>query len=475
MFDDLRGLIEALDQRGQLMRVEGADWDLEVGAISYLIAERRGPGLLFDKIKGYPEGYRVVTDVLHTKVGQRIGFGLPEDLGNIEVVQYWRDKWARYKPVPPVEVNSGPVMENALVDDEVDILKFPVPKWHESDGGRYIGTGVVTITKDPDEGWVNCGTYRVMVHDKKTLAFYVSPGKHATIMRKKYWARGENCPVVMSFGGDPLLFGMSITPLAWGMSEFDMTGYLKGKPVEVIKGKYTGLPIPATAEIVIEGFSPPPSVDSRPEGPFGEWTGYYASGTRNEPVVNIKAIYHRNNPIIHGEPPEKSFLNIWFPFYNSAFLWDGLERAGMHGIKGVWVHGPGNRMVAVVSIKQDHLGHAKQVGDLAACILVGGAGTGRYVIVVDDDIDPSNLEEVVWAVCTRANPETAIDISRGFLTSPLDPMLPPEKRSVKDYTTAKVIINACRPYYWIDQFPKVNALSKEIRKKIMDKWAHVIE
>jgi UbiD family decarboxylase len=474
MFDDLRGLIEALDQRGQLMKVDGADWNLEIGAITCLVAEHRGPGLLFDKIKDHPQGYRVVTGILHTKLGQRIGFGLPENLGNVETVQYWKDKWVKYKPIPPVEVSSGPVLENVLEGDQVDILKFPVPKWHELDGGRYIGTGVVTITKDPDEGWINSGTYRVMVHDKTTLSFYASPGKHAVIMREKYWARGENCPVVMSFGGDPFLFCMGITPLPWGLSEFDMAGHMKGKPIGVVKGKYTGLPIPATSEIVIEGFSPPPSVDSRPEGPFGEWTGYYASGTRNEPVVHIKAIYHRNNPIIHGEPPEKAFINIWFPFYNPAFLWDGLERAGMRGIKGVWVHGPGNRVVAVISIKQDHLGHAKQIGDLAASLLVGGACTGRYVVVVDDDIDPSNLEDVVWAISTRVNPETAIDISRGFLTSPLDPMLAPEKRNAKDFTTAKVIINACRPYHWRDQFPKVNTVSEKLRKRIIAKWGHVI-
>jgi len=475
MFDDLRGFIQALDERGELKRIEGAHWDLEIGPISYIVAEHRGPGLLFDNIKGYPKGYRVATNIFHTELGQKLGFGLPENLDKVETIQWWRDKWAAYKTTPPLEVESGPVMENTMTDEEVDILKFPVPKWHELDGGRYIGTGVVTITRDPDEGWLNCGTYRVMVHDAKTLGFYVSPGKHARIMREKYWSRGEKCPVVMSFGGDPLLFGMSITPLPWGVSEFDMAGYLKGKSVEVIVGKYTGLPIPATAEIAIEGFSPPPSVDSRPEGPFGEWTGYYASGTREEPVVQIKSIYYRNNPILHGEPPEKAFLDIWFPYYNAAYLWDGLEKAGMHGIKGVWVHGPGNRVVAVISIKQQHLGHAKQVGDMAAGIMIGGACTGRYVIVVDDDIDPANLNEVVWAVSTRVNPETAIDISRGYLTSPLDPMIPPEKRKANDFTTAKVIINACRPYHWRDQFPKVNTMSDDLRQKTMNKWSHIIE
>jgi len=296
MFDDLRGFLQKLDEIGQLKKVEGADWDLEIGTINELMAERQGPALLFDKVKGYPAGYRIATNILHTVIGQRLAFGLPEGLSDVQVIKDWKDKWNKYKPVPPVEVKSGPIQENILTGDDIDIHKFPAPRWHELDGGRYIGTGSVTITKDPDEDWVNAGTYRVMIVDNKTVTFYASPGKHVSIIREKYWARGENCPVVVCFGQEPLLFGISTMPMPWGISEFDMVGYLKSKPVEVIKGSVTGLPIPATAEIAIEGFSPPPSAASSQEGPFGEWTGYYASGARVEPVIQIKAIYHRNNP-----------------------------------------------------------------------------------------------------------------------------------------------------------------------------------
>jgi len=96
---------------------------------------------------------------------------LEEKLSNLEIVRQWKDKWNNYKPVPPVEVNSGPVMENVFEGDDINVLSLPAPLWHQKDGGRYIGTGVVTITKDPEEGGVNAGTYRVMVQDKKTLGF----------------------------------------------------------------------------------------------------------------------------------------------------------------------------------------------------------------------------------------------------------------------------------------------------------------
>jgi 4-hydroxy-3-polyprenylbenzoate decarboxylase len=145
----------------------------------------------------------------------------------------------------------------------------------------------------------------------------------------------------------------------------------------------------------------------------------------------------------------------------------------MQGIKGVWVHGPGNRTIPVISIEQKYLGHAKQIATFVASVVQGNACNGRFIIVVDDDIDPSNLDEVLWAVCTRCDPETAIDLARGYLTSRLDPMLSPEKRALGDLTTAKVLIDACRPYRWLKDFPPVNVASKELKRKVEKRWSHL--
>jgi 4-hydroxy-3-polyprenylbenzoate decarboxylase len=477
MSDDLRLFLETLEKMGRLRVVNGADWDLEIGTINELMAERQGPALIFDNIKDYPPGFRVATNLLHHRVGQKLAFGFREDMTDLECVSEWKNRWNEYKPIKPVIVKNGPIKENVLTGNEIDIYKFPTPKWHTHDGGRYIGTGVVTITRDPEDGWVNCGTYRVMIQDKTTLAFYASPGKHATIMREKYWAMGKPCPVAMCFGQDPILFAISTMSLPWGVSEYEMAGYIKGKGVEVMIDPGTGLPIQASAEIVACGFSPPPEVDSRPEGPFGEWQGYYASGTRTEPVVHIETLYHRNNPILFGQPPVKPPVNTWFPIpiHTATFLWNQLEKAGMMDIKGVYVHGPGNRIIAVISLKQRYLGHAKQVATLAGAFLQGGACTGRYIITVDEDIDPSNLDEVLWAVSTRCDPEKYIHIVPGFLTSPLDPMISPDKRARKDYTTAKVFINACKPYHWKDQFPPINVAAPELRKKVLSKWSNLFK
>ena len=474
---DLREFLGTVDSKGELVKIEGADWNLEIGAINEIMAERKGPALLFDRIKDYPAGYRIATNILHREDFQKIAFGIPEDLGNLEAVRYWMEKWNTFASCAPQTVDKGPVMENIMEGRDVNILKFPTPKWHELDGGRYIGTGVADITRDPDEGWVNLGTYRVMIHDEKTVSFYASPGKHAVIMRQKYWAKGKDCPVVMVFGQQPLIYGAAASNLPWGVSELDMVGHMQGNPVEVIIGKETGLPFPATAELVIEGFSPDPKKDGRPEGPFGEWTGYYASGRRDEPVVHIKRIYFRNEPIIHGNPPliPPMSTGLPIPLTTGAMLWTELERLRLPGIRGVYIHGPANRIIGVISLKQGFLGHAKKVATAAGSVLVGGACTGRYIITVDEDIDPSNLDEVLWAVTTRCDPEAAIDIIPGFLTSPLDPMIRPEKRERLDFTTAKVFMNACRPYHWKDEFPPVNRASAEIKDQVMRKFKEILQ
>jgi len=468
----LREFIERLEAEGELKYISHANWDIEIGAITEKVAEeKKHKALLFDEIEGYKKGFRVVTNLLSTEGRFKLALGLDKNLSKDEVVRWFREKLRTFKNSNSLSYVS--ISENfGHLDEQNDInlFKFPAPKWHEFDGGRYIGTGCCVITQDPEESWINIGTYRVMIHNTHTLSFYVSPGKHASIMRQKYWNNQEDCPVVVCFGQDPLLWIVSTLPLPWGISEFDFVSHLSGKTIDVIKGKYTGLPIPASAEIAVEGFSPPPKIESRDEGPFGEWSGYYGSKVRSEPVINIKAVYYKDNPIIHGQPPLKYPQTAWhpIPIHSVPFLWDALEK-NVQGIKKVWIHGPGNRMFVVISVEQQYLGHAKQVALLASSLYQGGAGTGRWVVVVDEDIDPSNFEEVLWAICTRCDPETSIEIIRGYLSSSLDTTIPAEKRKVNNFTTSKVIIDACRPFHW-DDFPLVHEANKELKEALMKKY-----
>jgi len=186
-------------------------------------------------------------------------------------------------------VESGPITENILRGDKVNVRAFPAGHWHEHDGGPYIGTECLVINKDPDSDWINLGTYRTQVQDEKTLTVFIEPGKHGSIIREKYWAKGKPCPMVVCVGQAPILGVVASTASKHGVSELNSAGGRLGHPVKVIRGELTGLPIPAEAELAFEGFMPPPSEETRPEGPFAEWPGYYATDAGEEPVVRVGA------------------------------------------------------------------------------------------------------------------------------------------------------------------------------------------
>jgi UbiD family decarboxylase len=479
MINDMRDFIKQLDKRGLVKHVEGADPDLEIGTITELVCERKGPALVFDKLKGYPRSYRIAVNLIQNQVlGQKLAYGIPEELGALESIQWFKDKMMAFKPVPTKEVKDGPVMENVITGKDIDIHQFPAPRWRERDGGRYLGTGVIQMHKDPDSDWVNVGTYRVMVQedDNKVVSNYISNGKQGDLIRKKYWTKGKPCPLVMCFGQDILTFAVSASTYSPGVSELEVAGYFKGRPIEVIKGPVTGLPIPSSAEIAIEGYVPPPSEDSRVEGPLGEWTGYYGSGASPEPVMHIQAIYHRNDPILLGQPPVRPPVPYAMPIAldTAALLWERLERVGIPGIKGVYGHGPSGKVIMVVSIKQSYFGHAKEVATLCAPLMHGNLAS-KYIIVVDEDIDPSNIEEVLWAVSTRCAPENQIDIREGYLTSRLDPSLPMERRERKEWTASRVFVEAVKPFWRYDSFPAISQCTDEQRTAALKKWGHLFE
>ena len=469
-YKDLREWITQVDDLSELKTIEGADSELEIGAIVGLLRREPTPrpALLFDKIKGYQPGYRILTGALDSIRRSCLTMNLEPRERLMELVAAWREKSRGFKSIPPRYVKDGPVMENFCQSKKIDLYQFPAPKWQELDGGRYLGTGSVTITQDPEEGWINLGTYRVMVHNENTLGFYISPGKHGRIHREKYFEAGKPCPVAISFGHDPLLFMAASLPLPHALSEYDYAGGIKGEPIEVIQGPVTGLPIPAAAEIVIEGEAIPG--ETREEGPFGEFTGYYVSGKRPEPFIRVKSLMYRNNPIICGSPPARppSENSFFQGIMRSALIWDEMEAAGVPDIKGVWTYHSG--FFKVVAIKQRYPGHAKQAAMVAAQCHAA-AYMGRYLVVVDEDIDPTNLDDVLWALGTRSDPETSIEIIRRCWSSPLDPIIPKGKKGFN----SQAIIDACRPYEWMDEFPASVMVSPEIAQKVLERWGSIFK
>jgi 4-hydroxy-3-polyprenylbenzoate decarboxylase len=384
-------------------------------------------------------------------------------------VKSYRERMQSHKPIPPKTVRTGAVFENVDRDDEVDLFKFPIPFLHEKDGGRYMATDDLVIMRDPDENWINGGTYRAMIQDGRTVSLWISPGKHGRQIREKYFRAGKPCPVLISCGHDPLLFLAGGNELKLGLSEYDYAGGHRGEPCDVVMSELHGLPMPAHAEIVLEG-ELVEHVKAR-EGPFGEFTGYYASSPSEQPVVQVRRVYHRSDPILGIASPMRPPSDFSFSkcVMKAGMIWDEVERAGLSGVSGVWVHEFGGaRMFNVIAIRQAYPGHARQAGLLAAGCQ-SASYLGRFVAVVDEDVDPSDLFDVMWAMCTRCDPAQDIDLVRRAWSGPLDPLL--DRASS---TNSRAIIDACRPFERLADFPMVARASPELRLKVKEKFSDLL-
>ena len=463
LYRDLRGWIDGVESFGELRVVEGADWNQEIGAVAEVAARSETPpAVLFDKIKDYPAGRRVLTGIHNpTLKRQCLTNHLPLNYTRDQFIDAWKKRLNHPNFLPPRVIDSGPLMENVFEGKDIDLLSLPVPFWHEGDGGRYIGTLDVTISRDPEEGWVNLGCYRVMVHDRDTLALYISPGHHGNIHRQKYFDQGKPFPVAISFGPDPLLWYFGQMDVPPGESEYDYAGGIRGEPFEVILGEHTRLPIPAYSEVAVEGEVLPGT--KIPEGPFGEFTGYYAGGLRSEPVLKVKRLMYRNDPIITGAPPYRPSPGAENNLIRAAYIWDYLDKTGVPDIRGVAYYQ--TRLLVVVAIKQRYPGHARQAALIASQCRAAALLT-RYIVVVDEDIDIWDSNELLWALCTRTDPAKDIDILRRCWSNPIDPIIPPSERGFQ----SRGIIDACRPYEWMKEFPAVSGASAELKEKVIKKF-----
>ena len=472
-YEGLREWLDQVEAIGELGHPKGADWNLEIGGISELDYKKRGPALLFDNIKGHAPGFRILTS--STNSARRLGLTLRmgaehTDASLVAALRGSPNRWEdASKDFDPVFVESGPVFENVMEGDDVDLMKFPTPFWHALDGGRFIGTGCAVATIDPEEKWVNLGAYRSMLVDKNHVTLSMVAGKHGHMHHQKWMEREGRAPVVIHIGMDPLFLVLSGIEVPTGVSELNYAGAIRGEPVKVVKSTVTGLPIIANAEIVIEGWVK--KGDKTNDGPFGEWPGYYVSPVTQEPFFKVERVLYRNNPIMLGSPPAKpphdySYMRT---ILKSAMIFDALVSAGIPDVKGVYApECGGGRMFVVVAIKQRYAGHARQAGMIASQCRAA-AYMGKYTVVVDEDIDVTRLEEVIWAICTRTDPVNSIDFIRRAWASKAEPMRRPDQPTFN----SRAIIDACRPYEWIDEFPKVAEVDPAYLRELEQKWGDI--
>ncbi len=477
---DFRSWIEMVRGLGLLKEVEGADWNLEIGVLTELNAKRKKYTLLFDEIKGYQKGFRLLTGALLDSRRVAATMGFSSNLSNLELVRSLKEKIvntnSRSGAHEPEFVRSPKFLENVQKGREVNLKLFPAPKWHEHDGGQYVGTADLMITKDPNTDAVHLGVYRLMVHSETELGVHMDTGHSARLDYKKYQELGKPCPVAISLGHHPFMFAIAGMEVPFGITKYSYAGSILGRPYKVFEGPVTGLPIPADSEIVLEGHI---TSETRAEGPFGEFMGYYAGGVFDNPVIKIEAVYFRNNPIILGTAPGRPPYD--YSYYRcpmrAAVIWDILDKAGIKNVAGVWCHEEGySRAFTVISLKQSYAGHAKQAG-FVACQSRPGVFGGRFVVVVDDDIDPSDLRDVTWAMCSRCDPATGIEIIRDSWGTPLDPLIErTPDMAIEECKSSRAIIFACKPFsrMFRNTFPKVVESSQGIRKEFGERWNGIL-
>jgi len=411
VFGDMRGWIEALRREGELTEIDTeGDWDVDLGTIVRM-AQGTGdaPALLFSNIKDYNGPDSICGEVFtggnasYSRLAMM--FGLPRDTHPRELVKICRTIFT--ERVKPVTVKDGPVKQNVITGDDIDLLKFPVPKWNRVDGGRYVLTYAGCVTKDPDNGVHNVGVYRGMVAGPALIPVLLWRAQHWGGHFSKYAERGEDMPVAFVLGWEPSIGFTGGSPVPRGISEYDVMGAIRGAPVELIDCETVPLQVPASAEIVIEGRISADPETFVEEGPYAEFTGYYAKERTKKQAARISCITHRDKPIFRGTiegamPGSYAENAVMSSIQRSATAWNALESAGVPGVTDVWGAPIQAGVNTSVAIKQTYRGQAKQV---AAALWGNSASHVRYkhVTVVDEDIDIHDYAAVDWAVAYRVN------------------------------------------------------------------------
>lgn len=474
-YGDLRGWIEALRREGEIHDIDvEVDWECELGTVTRkAFGNGDGPALMFNNIKDYngpgARCSKLFTGGLSNYSRVAMMFGLPKDASITELVKAARKAYAGR--IPPVTVKTGPVKENIVTGKDINLLDFPVPKWHRHDGGRYINTMQGTVTKDPVTGRLNVGMYRGMVGQKpNSLPVLLWRPQNWGLDFKKYADKQEEMPVAFVYGWEPCLPFCAASPIPPDVSEYDVMGALRGSPVELVDCETVPLKVPASAEMVIEGWISPDPATFEMEGPFGEYTGYFGGDQCMKHTVRVTAITHRNDPIFRGtlEGTMPKMLNensIMSSVQRAALAWNILERSGVPGVTDVHCPAANNGTTLIIQLKQTYRGQAKQ----AACAIWGSNAAHlryKHIWVVDDDIDIHDPGSLDWAFAYRVNAaEDDIVFFPGTFGSALDPSTRLKFRDTNLYGTGKwcrVLIDATinldfepEANYQGDRYPKM--------------------
>lgn len=468
---DLRGFIQDLEKTGDIRHINvEVDWDQEAGAVARRVTENWGPALLFNQLKDYPPGYRILANSLGTYRRIAVAMGLPPETPVKELFAEY-DRRSE-NPIPPVVLETGPCKENIMTGDAVDLYKLPAPQVHSGDGGRYIGTWAIMVCKDPDTGWTNWGMYRFMVYNQRHLTGWPRYNSHAgMILHNKYMPKNKPMPMALVLGADPVSTLMASAGLRKEVTEADVTGGMLQQPVELVQCETQDLLVPANAEVVIEGEILPDRVGQ--EGPFGEFPGYRTEGIRQGVTCRVTAITHRTNPILSmislGVPPDDN--SVATPIASSLAVKKVLERKGVPVID---VFSPPHGVLHTLFVSVSR-GGAEVTNQILDAITARRSDWSK-VFVVDADVDVFDIGQVLHAFSVKCHPIRGThirEIGPGKAQA-LTPAYTAEER--RAYRGAIVAFDCTWPPQWSVQtdVPVKNSFDgiydEEIKARVLRRW-----
>ena len=475
-YRDLRDFIQALDKAGELKRIPfEVDPDLEITEFADRAVKSGGPALLFEKPRGHSVPVLInafasmrkmeialevdSVETVARRISEYLEMRMPEGLiGKLKMLPKLAEMGAFF----PKTVSTGPCKEVIRTAD-LSLLDYPILKCWPEDGGRFITLPMV-FSRNPDTGKRNCGMYRMQVFDDRTTGMHWQTHKQGAEHYRRLIKLGKatRMDVAVAIGSDPAVMYSAILPLPPDLDEMMIAGFLRGKPVEMVKCETSDLEVPANAEIVLEGFVE--LGELRREGPFGDHTGFYSLAD-DYPVFHLTCITTRKQPIyaatIVGPPPMEDFYmgkaieRIFLP----------LMRLQLPEVRDISMPAEGVfHNLMLVSIRKSYPGHARKV--MHAIWGLGQAMFTKCIVVVDEEVDVQNVREVAWKALNNIDPERDIEFSMG----PVDSL---DHSSRLPNYGSKMGIDATRKWPgegFTRPWPGVIEMSPEVKRRVDELW-----
>jgi len=475
-FDDLRSFLRVLEKKNELVRIPfEVDPHLEITEFADRSVKSGGPAFLFEAPKGstVPAAINLFAsmrrmelalgvenvDEIAARISGFLQMQKPE--GFVDKLKML-PKLAEINSAFPKTVSDGACKE-VIRRSDFSLDYFPILHCWPGDGGRFITLPMV-FSRNPETGKRNCGMYRLQVYDGKTTGMHWQKHKQGAEHYRRLAAAGKDTrmPIAVAIGSDPATMYSAILPLPPEIDEMLFAGFLRGKPVEMVKCETSDLEVPANAEIVLEGYVE--LGEMRREGPFGDHTGFYSLDD-DYPVFHIECITHRKKPVyattIVGPPPMEDFYmgkaieRIFLP----------LMRMQLPEIRDICMPAEGVfHNLILVSMRKSYPGHARKV--MHAIWGLGQAMFSKVIVVVDEDVDVQNVSEVAWKALNNIDPQRDVEFSLG----PIDSL---DHASRLPNYGSKMGIDATMKWQsegFTRRWPAVIEMSGDVKQRVDELW-----